>query len=71
MRKLIILFLFLKLPVFAQLNADFSASIIKGCSPLDVQFKDISSGGASTWFWDFGNGITSSLQNPVVTYTSS
>src|SRR4051812_14922770 len=33
-----------------------------------VQFKDNSTGSPTQWFWDFGNGITSSLQNPAVTY---
>ncbi|MFQ5335200.1 MAG: PKD domain-containing protein, partial [Flavobacteriales bacterium] len=34
-----------------------------------VQFSDASSG-ASTWFWDFGDGNNSTLQNPSHTYAA-
>lgn len=30
-----------------------------------VQFTDNSTGGAISWFWDFGDGTNSSLQNPT------
>lgn len=53
----------------AQTTAAFSADITKGCGPLIVQFKDASTGNASFWRWDFGNGNTSSQQNPGVIYT--
>lgn len=37
---------------------------------LEVTFTDMSVGnGISTWFWDFGDGSTSTLQNPVHQYT--
>lgn len=71
MQKLVFLFLLFKIPAFAQPNADFSASAIKGCTPLVVQFNDLSTGKPTSWFWDFGNGITSTLQNPIVTYATS
>ena len=35
---------------------------------LPVQFTDDSSPGATSWFWDFGDGNTSTLQNPQHTY---
>ena len=56
--------------VFAQVNANFTASVTGGCSPLNVQFTDLSTGGATSWLWDFGNGQTSTAQNPLVTYTT-
>ncbi len=37
--------------------------------PTTVQFTD-NSVGAVSWFWDFGDGDTSTLQNPTHTYTS-
>ncbi|WP_157986618.1 PKD domain-containing protein [Chitinophaga alhagiae] len=37
--------------------------------PATVQFTDKSQG-ATTWNWSFGNGQTSSQQNPSVTYNS-
>ncbi len=32
---------------------------------LSVQFEDFSSAGTTQWLWDFGDGSTSSLQNPL------
>ncbi|HPE58586.1 MAG TPA: PKD domain-containing protein, partial [Bacteroidales bacterium] len=48
---------------------EFSANITEGSIPLPVQFTDetyISE--PHTWFWDFGDGNTSTLQNPQHTY---
>ncbi|MCI4669601.1 MAG: PKD domain-containing protein [Bacteroidia bacterium] len=42
-----------------------------GCSPLAVPFMDASipgNGNLVNWNWDFGNGDSSLLQNPVYTY---
>lgn len=35
---------------------------------MSVQFTDLSYGMISEWYWDFGDGNTSTLQNPVHTY---
>lgn len=51
----------------AQPTASFSASPIVGCAPLTVVFSN-SSIGANSYYWDFGNGNTSSLQNPTTVY---
>ena len=51
--------------------ADFSASPTSGTTPLTVTFTDLSSGGPTSRAWDFGDGGTSSLQNPTHTYTSA
>ncbi len=39
------------------------------CGPLTTTFKVISSHEIETYEWDFGNGTTSTLPNPTVTYT--
>lgn len=52
---------------FAQ-TANFTASVTSGCSPLVVNFQDQSTGNPTSWFWDFGNGATATLQNPSTTY---
>ncbi len=50
--------------------ADFTAPVISKCQPdLTVNFQDITTGGATAWEWDFGDGGSSALQNPVHTYT--
>ncbi|GAB4094412.1 hypothetical protein GCM10028786_33410 [Flaviaesturariibacter terrae] len=56
------------LSVQGQLTADFTSDIRQGCSPIVVNFQDRSSGGPTSWHWDFGNGASSTLQNPSATY---
>ncbi|MCB0856078.1 MAG: PKD domain-containing protein, partial [Bacteroidetes bacterium] len=49
---------------------DFMVSATQGCAPLTVQFTDLttSTSPLQTWFWDFGDGNTSTVQNPIHTY---
>ena len=44
--------------------ANFSADQTSGTAPLDVIFTDSSSGTPTSWLWDFGDGNTSTAQNP-------
>jgi len=54
--------------VFPQPKAFFRYNVQAACSaPIVVAFTD-SSTGASTWAWDFGDAITSALQNPTHSY---
>ncbi|MFI5218329.1 MAG: PKD domain-containing protein [Bacteroidia bacterium] len=51
--------------------ADFAADVNEGCAPLSVQFNNLSSSlDNETYLWDFGNGNTSTQQNPAVTFTT-
>ncbi len=54
----------------AQVNADFTANTTRGCSPLIVQFINTSTGNPNSFFWNFGNGATSDLQNPSSVYVT-
>lgn len=60
--------------LFAQPIAEFTADTTRGCVggiPF-VNFQDLSSGGATSWFWDFGDPTrpsVSNLQNPTFSYT--
>ena len=49
----------------AQLQADFSADVTSGCSPLVVNFSNLSTGtsGATTYEWNFETG-SSSVEHP-------
>lgn len=64
------LWLLMTLPVTAQVTADFSGTPLSGCSPLVVQFTDLSTGPVNAWSWNFGNGNTSTLQNPAAVYVT-
>ena len=38
---------------------------------LSVSFADLSSQNPTSWFWDFGDGNTSTMQNPLHTYSGA
>lgn len=51
-------------------KAQFNASPTSGTVPLTVQFTEQSAGEITEWVWDFGDGSTSTEQNPSHTYTT-
>lgn len=53
------------------LQAEFSVNHTSGAKILDVQFTDESLGTVEIWSWDFGDGNTSSEQNPLHSYQES
>jgi len=55
--------------VYGPITAQFTTSITGGTAPLTVQFTDTSAGGPTSWLWTFGDGNTSTDQNPQHTYT--
>src|SRR5688500_12145878 len=60
--------------VYPSPAADFISNITTTCLPGIVQFTDKSIANAGTinkWEWDFGDGTTSTQQNPVKTYNST
>jgi PKD repeat protein len=52
-------------------NASFSGTPLSGTVPLVVQFDDTSVGSPTSWSWSFGDGGTSTLENPSHTYTAA
>jgi len=48
--------------------AEFTAEPTIGPEQLTVQFTDQSTGNITSWLWDFGDGETSTEQNPAHTY---
>ncbi len=51
--------------------AAFTGSPTSGDMPLNVGFTDQSSGSPTGWSWTFGDGGSSSAQNPSHTYTAA
>jgi len=49
-------------------SASFTASPTTGCAPLVVNFTNTSTGTGLSYYWDFGNGVTSTLQHPATIY---
>jgi len=60
-----------RLGIAAPPVADFVASPSSGSAPLTVSFTDQSTGFPTSWLWDLGDGITSSLQNPTHRYSKA
>lgn len=58
----------LRTPGDAPPVADFAAPAVEGRGPLTVAFRDLSTGVPTSWTWDFGDGASSSAQNPTHTF---
>ncbi|MBN2698732.1 MAG: PKD domain-containing protein [Bacteroidales bacterium] len=56
--------------VYPDIESHFSASVVEGCHPLEVDFTDLSDG-AQTYLWDFGDGTSSNLGNPSHIFTNT
>jgi len=54
--------------------AAFTSDVVSGCTPVCVNFTDISTvatpGVITAWAWDFGDGNTSTQQSPSHCYTT-
>ena len=58
----------------AQINSNFSVNTNNGCTPLLIQFTDMSTSTASgiaTWQWDFGDNTNTTVQNPAKVYNTA
>ena len=53
------------------LDANFSVTPYWGAAPLAVQFSDLSTNSPTAWSWTFGDGSSSTAQNPSHTYSSA
>ncbi|MEO5997228.1 MAG: PKD domain-containing protein [Chitinophagaceae bacterium] len=54
-------------------QVQFSVDYNTACLPANIQFKDESvanAGSLSSWAWNFGDGTTSTQQNPVKAYNA-
>lgn len=51
-------------------DCDFIANLTETYSNENIHFTDLSTHSPNEWLWDFGDGNTSTLQNPVHSYDS-
>ena len=51
--------------------ANFTASPTTGAASLNVAFTNTSTGSVTAWNWNFGDGVTSAVQNPSHNYSAS
>jgi PKD repeat protein len=49
-------------------TADFSADRVEIRPEMEIHFTDESTGAVTSWLWDFGDGQTSTEQNPTHVY---
>lgn len=56
--------------VIAPVATDFAVQTLV-CGNLPVQFNDLTTNVPTSWEWDFGDGTTSTLPNPIHTYAST
>lgn len=50
--------------------ADFTVDVTDGEAPFTANFEDTSSGTPTSWLWDFGDGSTSTSQDPSHVYAT-
>jgi YD repeat-containing protein len=58
--------------ITATVKADFSANPMTGTAPLTVTFTNLSqpASGMTSYLWKFGDGLTSTITNPVHSYAA-
>jgi gliding motility-associated-like protein len=50
------------------ISVSFLPDIFNGCEPLTVNFQDMSQPNINKWLWNFGDGASSTVNNPTHTY---
>jgi len=58
-------------PAYRPPGASFTANPPTAAQPYTVQFNDTSTGPPTHWYWSFGDGGASDLQNPVHSYPAT
>ena len=56
--------------VVNDLKPEFTSDKRAGANPLTIQFYDQSEGSPTSWYWDLGDGSTSTDKDPIHQYTS-
>jgi len=67
---IILCFIFLQPVLLIGQTPDFSADNTSICLGEAIQFTDLTSGSPLSWLWSFGDGQTSTEQNPLYTYST-
>ncbi|MCF6407183.1 PKD domain-containing protein [Chitinophaga filiformis] len=67
----VFIMLLISITAHAQLKADFTPSKTSDCESLVTTFNDNSTGNPVSWYWNLGNGFTSTEKSPGAAYTSA
>ncbi|MDW5549989.1 PKD domain-containing protein, partial [Methanosarcina sp.] len=57
--------------VTAKPVANFTSSATSGKAPINIKFTDTSTGKPAVWKWSFGDGTSSTQQNPTHKYSKA
>ncbi|MBC7934917.1 MAG: gliding motility-associated C-terminal domain-containing protein [Rhizobacter sp.] len=60
---------FINFSIADTVNANFTYNIVYGCAQNTVQYNHNGTNGINSWQWNFDGTRTSSVQNPLITYT--
>lgn len=57
--------------IFPEIVADFIPQGVIDCNPFEVTFTDRSTVNVDSWYWNFGDGTSSSLQDTTHTFINN
>lgn len=53
------------------LVTNFTSDVTNGCVGAPIQFTDLSTSNPNIWHWDFGDGTTDTVENPLHSYAAA
>jgi len=54
--------------IYPNITAEFVTDVTEGCGPLEVAFTNLSSSGSQSFMWEFGDGNSDHVNDPIHIY---